>query len=46
MSKKGRIFLSLLLATLVLLAIVTSAEHVRRHNAPDSAASEEGSLDQ
>jgi len=45
LSKKGRIYLGLLLATLVLLAIVTSAERTRRRNALDSAASEEGSLE-
>jgi sensor domain CHASE-containing protein len=41
LTKKGRICLPLLLATLILLAFVTAAERSRRQHAEESAAQDE-----
>jgi len=46
LTKKGRICLPLLLATLVLLAFVTAAERARHRHADEGPAQEEGGVEQ
>jgi len=42
LSKKGRIYLPLLVGTLILLAVVTAAERALHRNTHESTAHEDG----
>ncbi|HUS82126.1 MAG TPA: hypothetical protein VM013_02575 [Dehalococcoidia bacterium] len=45
MTKKGRIYLPLLVGTLILLAFVTAAERARHRHAGDGSAQEESGVE-